>query len=147
MRNDNSILNSEDSVDLTPMIDIVFLLLIYFMVTTTLLKKESDIGIQLPSSVPASSDTPLPEEYIVDVLIDGTVLLNGAPMDAPGSRDMPTFVGTLERLKYAADRAELKMLIIINPDEDAAQQAIIDVLNACTKAKVTSVTFSGGGDA
>lgn len=43
-----NILDDVDEVDLTPMIDVTFLLLIYFMVTTMLKQPESELSIQLP---------------------------------------------------------------------------------------------------
>ena len=49
------ILSDEDTVDLTPMIDVTFLLLIYFMVTTMLKQPEAELSIQLPGK-PQSSD-------------------------------------------------------------------------------------------
>ena len=54
-------LHTEDKVDLTPMIDIVFLLLIYFMVTATLIRQEASLNIQLPAlSIAPPVDTPFP---------------------------------------------------------------------------------------
>ena len=46
-----NILSEEDEVDLTPMIDVTFLLLIYFMVTTMLKQPEAELSIQLPANL------------------------------------------------------------------------------------------------
>ena len=52
------ILDDVDEVDLTPMIDVTFLLLIYFMVTTMLKQPEAELSIQLPGKPQSSDVTP-----------------------------------------------------------------------------------------
>ncbi len=134
----------EDKVDLTPMIDIVFLLLIYFMVTTTIVKEEADLGVKLPSSVAAPPDTPLPEQHFIDILLDGTVLLNGVPTDNPGSHSLPNLTRTLRQLKQSSDRAGLKTLVIIQPDPETYQQSVVNVLNALKAVGIHSISFGSG---
>ncbi|MGF1450764.1 MAG: ExbD/TolR family protein [Opitutales bacterium] len=142
MKATDSFLKSEDRVDLTAMIDVVFLLLIYFMVTTTIMKQESDIGLKLPSDVPAAADTPLPEEHLVDILADGGILFNGAPIGDADDRDLPELVGLLTRVRESSERAGFKTLVLLNPEPSTPQQDIVNVLNACVEAGVTSVTFA-----
>jgi len=142
MKATDSYLKAKDRVDLTAMIDVVFLLLIYFMVTTTLMRQEADIGIKLPTNVAASPDTPLPEEHLVDILPDGAILFNGAPLAEAQGNQLPELVGLLTSIRESSERAGFRTLILVNPDENTAQQSIINVLNACVDAKVTSVTFA-----
>lgn len=139
----NSILQSEDKVDITPMIDVVFLLLIYFMFLP--LTQEADIGIRLPSNTPPAEDLQLPSEHIVDVYPNGLILLNGAPMDGANDRDMPRLTRTLTRLKQSSDRAGIDTVVKIHADPDSPHQRAIDVLNACAKSKVKKVSFAAYG--
>jgi len=126
------------------MIDIVFLLLIYFMVTTTIVKEEADLGVKLPSSMAAPPGTPLPEQHYIDILIDGTVMLNGMPTDNPGDNALPHLTRTLMQLKLSSDRAGLKTLVILQPDPEAYQQNVVNVINALKAVGISSISFGEG---
>ena len=145
MAKKTNVLLSEDKADLTPMIDVVFLLLIYFMATTQLIKEETDIGITLPSNTaPAKSPEHIPSEHFVDILEDGQVLLNGAPMDTPESREMPQLTRTLTRLGLADQRMDIPTIVTIQADDESLHQRSVDVLNACAAAGIKTVSFGAG---
>lgn len=135
-------LTDQDEYDLTPMIDIVFLLLIYFMVTTALIKEEADLGIKLPANVPPDPNADLPQEQVVEIQPSGDVYLNGARMDSFQSRTMPDLTNTLRRLKAANDRGGFKTSVTIIADPDSQHQRSVDVLNACASAEIKFVMFS-----
>lgn len=136
----NTALQSEDKFDITPMIDVVFLLLIYFMCLP--LQQEADIGIRLPSDTPPSADIRLPNKHIVEVYPNGLVLLNGAPVDDKGSRTMPQLTSTLTRLRLSAERIGDDTIVEIQADPDSRHQRSADILNACSLAKITKVSFA-----
>jgi biopolymer transport protein ExbD len=136
----SSVLESEDKVDITPMIDVVFLLLIYFMFLP--LQQEADIGIKLPSNAPPAENLELPSEHIVEIFPNGLILLNGAPMDGVSSRKMTRLSTTLTRLKLSSDRAGIDTVVKIQADPDSQHQRSIDVLNAAATAKITKVSFA-----
>ena len=140
----NKILESEDKVDITPMIDVVFLLLIYFMFLP--LQQEADIGIRLPSDAAPAKDLELPSEHVVEVYPNGLVLLNGAPMDGTDSRRMPTLSRILTRLKLSSDRAGIDTVVKIQADPDSPHKRSIDVLNACATAGIDKVSFVAYGN-
>ena len=137
----NSALLEQDKFDLTPMIDVVFLLLIYFMVTAALIKEEADISIQLPTPSDNTSSDELPEEAFIFIEPSGQVLFNGSPIDQLDSRAMPGLAQSLERLRLNADASGRKMFVSIQADPASLHQRSIDVLNACASAKVRFVSF------
>ncbi|MGC6455367.1 MAG: ExbD/TolR family protein [Coraliomargaritaceae bacterium] len=139
----NKVLESEDKVDITPMIDVVFLLLIYFMFLP--LQQEADIGIKLPSDSPPAEDLKLPSEHIVEVFPNGLILLNGSPTDSNNDRVMPRLTRTLTRLKQSSDRAGIDTVVKVQADPDSPHQRSIDVLNACSKAEIKKVSFAAYG--
>ena len=122
------------------MIDVVFLLLIYFMLLP--LQQEADIAIKLPSETPPAESLDLPSEHIIDVYPNGMVLLNGAPMDGNDDRIMSRLTTTLTRLRLSSDRAKISTIVKIQADPDSPHQRSIDVLNACAKAEVKKVSFA-----
>ena len=138
----NPILESEDRVDLTPMIDVVFLLLIYFMFLP--LQQEADISLRLPSKTPPekSEDVPLPNKHIIEIYPNGMILLNGAPMDDRSSRETPDLIETLDRLRQSAQRLGDDTIVEVQADPDSRHQRSIDVLNACAQAKISKVSFA-----
>ena len=136
----STVLESEDKVDITPMIDVVFLLLIYFMFLP--LQQEADIGIKLPSNTPPAENLELPSEHIVDIFPNGLILLNGAPMGGNDDRNMVRLSTTLTRLKLSSDRAGIDTVVKIQADPDSPNQRAIDVLNASALADITKVSFA-----
>ena len=134
----------EARIDLTPMIDTVMFLLIFFMVTTVLGRKESDLGIQLPGLVKQYQTLKMPDEQIIEVTAAGLVILNGRSYDPPESRDMPRLVQTLARFRAASQAANTRALVTVQADDNTIQQRVIDVLNACAAAGISGVTFGMG---
>lgn len=128
-----------------PMIDMVFLLLVFFMVTAKPIKQESDINIGLPGTVPSEESIDIPDEQRIKVLESGQVLLNDQPMDSPTSKEMPTLLGTLKRFKESADANKSEALITIDAEDGSLHQRIVDVMNVCAKAEITGITFADEG--
>ena len=139
----NDILESEDKVPITPMIDVIFLLLIYFMFLP--LEQEADLGIRLPSDTPPTEDLELPSEQIIEIFPNGLVLLNGAPMGDSGDRTMARLESTLTRLRLSAERSSVDIVVKIQADPDSPHQRSIDVLDACAEADISKVSFASYG--
>ena len=144
------ILDDIDEVDLTPMIDVTFLLLIYFMVTTMLKQPEAELSIQLPGKPQSSDVTPM-EMLNVRIGDEGQIYLNGSEIEDGFDLEMPDLVTNLKTQKGmreeliksgAKTREEAELKVQIESSTLALHQASISVLNACSTAGVNKVTFS-----
>ena len=129
-------------IDMTPMIDCTFLLLVFFMVGSTLHRQEADISFSLPGVAEQSDSVEIPDEQIVEILDDGTVSLNDLRYDDPRSAELPELTQTLKRFKETADANKVEAMITIAPAPKVKQQRVVDVLNACSDAKIKNVTFA-----
>lgn len=134
---------------IAPMIDVVFVIMLFFMVMVGSVKVERELKSQLPGLAPPSADAPqeLPDEIIVGVEESGAVTLNEEEFDSNRpDKSLPDFIATLARLKQEADNRKAKVIVTIQAEEQATYERVIDVLNALAVAKVANVTFTVGGD-
>ena len=138
--------NVKAEVDMTPMIDCVFLLLVFFMVSTTFNKREADISFALPGTAEQSDSVEIPDEQIIQITEAGNVFLNDLEYDKPTDPDMPELVKTLILFRQTAEANKVPAMITIAPEDDVKQQRVVDVLNACTAAKIANVTFAVGSE-
>ena len=129
-------------IDMTPMIDCVFLLLVFFMVGSTLHRQEADISFSLPGVAEQAESVEIPDEQIIEIYSDGSVVRNDLKFDTPTSSDLPELVETLKRFKETADANKTEALITIAPAATVKQQRVVDVLNACAVAKIANVSFA-----
>ncbi len=130
-------LDARIDYQVSPLIDIVFLLLIYFMVTASLVKKEAEIGFLLPQPSPPID---LPVEACIEVGADGSVMLDG--LRYPGAdRALDALVRHLAGLKEvaAAQHAELNVSIV--PHKETRHGRIMDVMDACSAAGIRNMGF------
>ena len=116
------------AIPLTSMVDIVFLLLLFYMVTTTSFDLERVLAVDLPGAQ-SSSQAP-PEELVINVLEDGRLILTGQEL----SREE-----LLARLKSAAQR-DPHTAVTIRGHRAARHAAIVSVLDACGLAGLTNLS-------
>ena len=126
-----------------PMIDMVFLLLVFFMVTAKPIDPESDISLGLPGTVAQTEQVDLPDEQRIEILADGRIVLNELELAAADDSRMPRVVKTLTRLKESADLNNADALVTVDPHNDVPHQRVVDVFDACAKAGITGLTFAG----
>ena len=136
----------EPELDVAPLIDMVFLLLVFFMATASLVKSEGDLGIRLPGMVAQAKSVDMSDEQIVEITENGTVYLNGRQFDNPATQELPQLYTTLLRYKAASDAARNEAMITIAANDNTKQQRVIDVMNACAAAGIKSVTFSAAAN-
>ena len=79
---------------------------------------------------------------VLEIMPDGSILLNGTPCDAPGSIEFKELATTLARLKASADKGNISTIVTISADSDSPHQASMSVLDACAKAGIKQVSFA-----
>ena len=131
---------------IAPMIDVVFLLLIYFMVGTTLHKQEADISFTLPGVAETSEPIEFPDEQVIEIRADGQIVVNDSTYDAPGASRLVQLTGMLTRFRQASDASRSRAAVTIAPDRATPHQRIVRVMDACAAAGITQVDFALGED-
>ncbi len=125
-----------------PMIDMVFLLLVFFMVSAKPVIPEQDVPMGLPGQVSQEEAVDIPDETQIVIQPNGQVVLNEQNLDSPNGSELPELIAVLTRFKKAADNAKAEALVTLAPYDTVPHQRLIDVLNACAKAGVKGVTFA-----
>ncbi len=135
----------DPEINVASLIDMVFLLLVYFMATASLIRSEADLGVRLPGMLAQARAVDLPDEQIIEVRDTGHVILNDREFDSPDSPELPGLTATLVRYRLSSTAAGNEPLITIQADDNARQQRVIDVMNACAAAGIKGVTFGISG--
>ena len=133
---------------IAPMIDVVFVIMLFFMVMAGAVKVEHELKTALPGSTPAVAQDmkDLPDEITINVAEDGTVTMNEEEFDTPKDKKLPGLTANLVKLKKDADARGSKVLVTLQTEEQAKYERVIDVLNALSKAQISNVTFTVGND-
>jgi biopolymer transport protein ExbD len=122
-----------DALNLTPLIDVVFLLLIFFLVATRFAQDDRELPVQLPSAASAVPMTMEPNELVVNVDAAGEYMVRGERM-------------SLQRIEGVLTQAvannPVNQMVIIRGDRNVAFQSIVAVMDLCTKVKVPSYKIS-----
>lgn len=138
---------ADPGMDISSLIDVCFLLLIYFLVCTTIQKKEVDVPLALPSSAPSDDKMPDIDPLFIKVDANGAIYTgagsNQQVLDTDtGSRQLPLLSQQLTLYVAGASSGSKKPLVQMWVDPGANQQRVIDVLNALVGADISSVTFT-----
>ena len=134
--------STDNGVNLTPLIDVVFLLLIFFMVSTTF-TKETHLVVDLPEADGDISSTP-PET--IDLLVNrkGNYSINGMPLL---NREIETLMKGLKEVSQGNNQLPL----IITADANSTHQAVITAMDAAGRLgfvhlKITTQKIAGNDD-
>lgn len=129
-----------------PLIDVVFLLLIYFMVTSSLIRKESDISFQLPGPPGRFPPVDLPVDAYIQIDAVGAVSIAGMQYDTSDAA-LTALTEQLTQLRLMADSQHAPFFVTLDPDDATLHSRVVDVLDACAAAKVKNLTFARNTDA
>jgi len=129
--------DEELGMQIAPLIDMVFLLLIYFLVTSSLKPQESDIGIQMPG-IPKESNSVIPEEVYITIDERGWINYGGVWYQNASDHDLKELTATLLDLRQVTKDP----VVTIAANGESLHQRTIDVMNACAAAGIKNVTVS-----
>ncbi|HEX8295814.1 MAG TPA: biopolymer transporter ExbD [Chthoniobacteraceae bacterium] len=127
---------------IAPMIDVVFVIMLFFMVMAGAVKVEKELNTQLPGSAETSTSTDFVDEQVINITEAGEVSLNDEPMDTPTSRDLGLLQSTLIRLKKASDESKSPCMVTVVSEPAAKYSRTVDVLDALSVAGISNVTFT-----
>ena len=117
------------TLNLTPMIDVVFLLIIFFMTASKFAEVEADIELQLPEVATAAPLTSAPKQRTVSVEQSGQVQLDGKEVS----------LAELTEQLSAAQREFPQLSVVIRGDAACAFQHVAAALGACKDAKISDL--------
>ena len=117
---------------MAPMIDIMFLLLIFFMAATIFAQWETKIGITVPTADSAVRGTRKPGEVIINLDEKGKIFVNNVEMGAK----------RLESLLAQVAKTFLDQPVIIRADAKTHHEKVVQVLDICRKVDIWNVAFA-----
>lgn len=125
---------------IAPMIDVVFVIMLFFMVMASNVKTEKELTTKLPGKEHALIDGPS-EETIITVSEDGYIAVNEEELGTPDDTKLSGLTAMLGKLHTYNTSSGTQTLVTIQTEGETRYQRIIDVLNAVSKAKIKNVTF------
>ena len=122
---------------LTSMLDVIFLLLCFFVTVSVFSQWESEISIKLPASKTSEQPERLPGEIIVNLTKDGVVKVNGSVMPLP---ELKTRLAKIAKF-YPGQP------VIIRADRDTRYESLVNVMDTCREADVWNFSLATEGEA
>ncbi|MCX8065429.1 MAG: biopolymer transporter ExbD [Candidatus Hydrogenedentes bacterium] len=132
MRIRRSFEQEPEPIQMAPLIDIVFLTLVFFMATTVYGVLESEVDITLPKAETSKTMSRSQGEIIINLKRDGSIVVNNRPVSLQELQDVLVRVS-----QYFPGSA-----VIIRGDKDAMLGNAIQVLDCCRKAGIQNISFA-----
>ena len=119
-------------IPMAPLIDIVFLTLVFFMTISVFNQQESELNISVPKSAESTETIRNPGEIIVNINKKGEIVVNQKKLKTADLEIMLKRVSSLFPSQS----------VIIRADEKTYHKFIVNVLNACANANIWNISFS-----
>jgi len=119
-------------IQLAPLVDVLLLLLIFFLMTWNAARNENELDVKVPKASSAKEKSAPIGDVVVNVKSDGNVVVNRRTLS---SLELTELLKSLVQLD--ADQA-----VVIRGDETGAYKNVVGVLNICSEAGVTNVAFA-----
>jgi biopolymer transport protein ExbD len=119
-------------IQLAPLVDVLLLLLIFFLLTWNAARNENELDVKVPKASAAKDKSTPVGDVVVNVKADGNVVVNRRTLT---SAELTDLLKSLVQLNS-------EQAVIIRGDESGAYKNIMGVLNICTEAGITNVAFA-----
>ena len=119
-------------IQLAPLVDVLLLLLIFFLMTWNAARNENELDVKIPKASSAKEKSMPPGDVVINVKSDGNVIVNRRNLNGPELTDLLKGLVQLD-----SDQA-----VVIRGDEAGAYKNIVEVLNICSQAGVSNVAFA-----
>ena len=119
-------------IQLAPLVDVLLLLLIFFLLTWNAARNENELDVKVPKASAATEKNAPIGDVVVNVKADGNVVVNRRTLSGP---ELTELLKSLAQLNSG-------QAVVIRGDEGGAYKNIINVLNICTEAGITNVAFA-----
>ena len=114
-------------LEMTPMIDIVFLLMIFFLVASKLDEADRSIDVVLPQASAAKPLTSQPREFVINIDRAGNYFAGARPVRLEELTDL--------LVQSAADNPQ-RQTVILRADEETAHKFVVAAMDACVRAGI-----------
>lgn len=135
-------IGSEDGdvgFQIAPMVDVVFVLMLFFMASAGMQVVEKELGINLPSGRSQSAGGDIPKTPVmIDISGEGQVQMNNQVYGVPTDKNLNPL---REKLKAMIEQFGPDDPVIIRPVPDTRHERVMDVLNAAAASGVKNLTF------
>jgi len=119
-------------IQLAPLVDVLLLLLIFFLLTWNAARNENELDVKVPKASAAKEKTSPIGDVVVNVKADGNVVVNRRTLSA----------AELSELLKGLVQLNAEQAVVIRGDEAGAYRNVISVLNICSEAGITNVAFA-----
>lgn len=124
--------SEEPAVPMTPMLDVIFLLLIFFITTSVFARLENELSITVPTADSATAPKRTLGELIVNLRADGTLIVNQRPVS----------MNQLQMLLVRIAKQYPDQSVIIRGDRDSTLEYAVGILDVCARSGVWNVSFA-----
>ena len=119
---------------IAPMVDILLVVLVFFIVTWNFALSENELDVRVPTSTKANETQPYVGQVVINIAANGTVIVNRQPKS---SQELLELLKKLSQLY--PDQA-----VIVRGDQGVEYKHIVDVLDICRQADIWNVAFATG---
>lgn len=120
------------SMQLAPMIDVLFLLLAFFIISWQYSRSETELSVSVPTAEEGAEPTRQRGEIIINILSDASIRVEGVTVDLPQLHD---------KLAAIAQQFE-NQPVRIRGDGEVPYQRIVEVIDTCQKAGIWNISFA-----